>query len=55
MKVKRKLLLGKNMPKSFWGMSGCVHGMYCQNSETYYYGIKNIIGLKIYKEWGYNN
>lgn len=45
-------LHGKSMPRTYWGMSGCVHGMYYRNSETYYYGIKGLFGLEYYKEWG---
>jgi hypothetical protein len=48
------LLIGKEMDCTFWGMRGCSHGMYCRNSETYYYGIKGLIGLRYRKEWGSN-
>ena len=49
-----KILLGKKMPKTARGMTGCVHGMYCRNSESYYYRIKGIFGVHHYKAWGYD-
>lgn len=53
-KVTYKLLRGSDMPFSFFGMSGCVHGMYTECREVYHYGIKGIFGIRIIKEWGSN-
>ena len=51
---KYEWLKGEKMPCTYWGMRGCIHGMYCVNSETYYYGVKGIFGLRITEEWGSN-
>ena len=55
-KMKREYtwLKGKQMPCTYFGMMGCSRGAYCVNWETYFYGIRGIFGLRIYKQWGSN-
>lgn len=50
--TKVKILFGKDVHKNAFGMTGCIHGMYCENVEHYLYGIKGIIGLYIKRRWG---
>ena len=52
MRTKIKVLFGKNATKSAFGMTGCIHGMCCENVEYCMYGVKNIIGSSIEHRWG---
>lgn len=47
-------LKGKQMPCTHFGMMGCNHGVYCTNWETYFYGIRGVFGLRVFKTWGYD-
>lgn len=51
-KKTRQILLGSKMTKTAWGRLGMSRGMYSGGYTIWMYGIKGLIGIKIFERWG---